>query len=343
MTSENNAAKPIQSQSPFTTFSRLAPATPTLVYATYWRFAAERQDIFFRRLRQTTAPWTDDPILRAYKFTNAYRASDRVSQYLIRNVVYGGDPDHRELFFRVVLFKFFNKIETWRLLCDAFGEIRVKDYAVRAFDVVLQRALEAGHPIYSPAYIMPSGGPGARGYKHRMHLLLLEKMLRDDLPSRIAGASTLREAYELLRTYPTIGPFLAYQYAIDLNYSPLINFSEMEFVVPGPGARDGLRKCFADRGGLSETDLIRVVTESQEIEFQRYGINFQTLWGRPLQLVDCQNLFCEIDKYARIRHPEFSGISGRTRIKRRFKSSSDLVAPWYPPKWKLNDAIAMRS
>jgi hypothetical protein len=32
----------------------------------------------------------------------------------------------------------------------------------------------------------------------------------------------------------------------DLNYSGLTDFSEMEFVMPDPGAKDGIRKCFRD-------------------------------------------------------------------------------------------------
>lgn len=97
---------------------RIAPLKPTPVYDTYWRFAAERQRIFFRRLNGETAPWTDDAILRDFKFTNAYRASDRVSQYLIRNVIYREDlpRDADEVVFRVLLFKVFNRIETWELL-----------------------------------------------------------------------------------------------------------------------------------------------------------------------------------------------------------------------------------
>src|SRR2546430_9607468 len=79
---------------------RLSPAEPTEVYETYWRFAAERQAIFFRRLAGLPAPWTSDPILARYKFTNVYRASDRVSQYLIRHVIYRGRQDPVEAFFR---------------------------------------------------------------------------------------------------------------------------------------------------------------------------------------------------------------------------------------------------
>jgi hypothetical protein len=50
---------------------------PSKVFDTYWRFAAERQEIFFRRIAGAPPPWTADPILREFKFTNAYRASDR--------------------------------------------------------------------------------------------------------------------------------------------------------------------------------------------------------------------------------------------------------------------------
>ena len=53
---------------------------PRKVFDTYWGFAAERQEIFFRRMAGAAPPWTADPILREFKFTNAYRASDRVSQ-----------------------------------------------------------------------------------------------------------------------------------------------------------------------------------------------------------------------------------------------------------------------
>lgn len=89
----------------------------TIVFDTYWKFAAERQDIFFRRLKNPAALcWTNDVVLKNYKFTNAYRVSDRVSQYLISNVIKKGSQENEEVFFRIMLFKLFNKIETWEYL-----------------------------------------------------------------------------------------------------------------------------------------------------------------------------------------------------------------------------------
>ena len=157
--------------------------------------------------------------------------------------------------------------------------------------------------------MMPPGKTAfGHAKKHRNHLLLLERMMRDGVPHKIAEASSMAQAFEVLQSYPTLGNFLAYQFVTDLNYGNLTDFSEMEFVVPGPGALDGIRKCFSDLGGLRPADIIKVVTESQEQEFERLGIKFRTLGGRRLQLIDCQNLFCEVSKYARVKHPQIRGI-----------------------------------
>ena len=321
-------------------FSRLSPAQPTKVYETYWRFAVERQNVFFRKLEGSPPPWTDDPIIARHKFTNVYRASDRVSQYLIRHVIYGGDQHQDELFFRTILFKLFNKIETWEMLEDSLGTISFANYVYAEYDQVLAEALSSGVRIYSPAYMMPSGKTSF-GYprKHSNHLKLLESMMADELPNRIANTSSMMQGFEMLVSYPTVGNFLAYQFITDLNYSELTDFSEMEFVAAGPGALDGIHKCFADMGGLNAEDIIRVVTERQEQEFERLGLEFRTLGGRPLQLIDCQNIFCEVSKYARLKHPDIAGISQRKRIKQIYRSTSEPIDYWYPPNWGINDLM----
>jgi hypothetical protein len=322
-------------------FSGLSPALPGIVYDTYWRFAAERQEIFFRRWRRQPPPWTSDPIFSDFKFTNAYRASDRVSQFLIKHVIYAGDQSEEEIFFRTILFKLFNKIETWQLLERTLGTVTYREYDFRAYDAILSKTINNGDTIYSAAYIMPSGSKAfGTTRKHRSHLKLLEQMMDDELPLRVADTKNMLEAFTLLRSYPMIGDFLAYQYVTDLNYSTLTDFSEMQFVIPGPGAKGGISKCFESLGGISEADLIRVVTERQEAEFERLGIEFKSLWGRPLQLIDCQNLFCEVDKYSRVHHPEVAGTSQRTRIKQKFRASASPLDYWYPPKWGINEKIA---
>ena len=320
----------------------LSPAKVSEVYDSYWRFATERQDVFFRRARGEPPPWTTNAVLKTYKFTNAYRASDRTSQYLIRNVIYRDDlPDSpQEVFFRILLFKLFNKIETWDLLERVLGPITFEDYRFERYDDVLTQVKRSGGRIYSAAYIMPPGSSAfGQSVKHRNHLLLLERMMKDGLPEQLIHTRTMQIGFEKLRAYPTIGDFLAYQFITDINYSKLTNFGEMDFVVPGPGARNGLRKCFTDPGGLSEPELIRLVADRQEREFERLGLEFRPLWGRRLQLIDCQNLFCEVDKYARVAHPEISGRVARKRIKQKFVPRRTPVDFFYPPKWNLNDKV----
>ena len=314
--------------------------TPTYVLDTYWIFATERQEVFFNRINGVT-PLTADPILLKHKFTNAYRVADRVSQYLIREVIYRGDQSAEELLFRILLFKMFNKTETYELLQHEMGEITWREYDFKRYSHILHQAMQAGERVYSGAYIMASGS-SAFGYsrKHENHLKLIETMMQAGLAQHIAEAPSMQAVYQLLLGYPTIGSFLAYQYAIDINYSTLTNFSEMDFVMPGPGAKDGIRKCFSSLGDYSEADTIRYVTDQQEQEFERLSLHFKTLWGRPLQLIDCQNLFCETDKYARVAHPEASGLSNRTRIKQLYTSSRlDPIRYFFPPKWGLNDKL----
>ncbi len=315
---------------------------PTPVYDTYWRFAAERQKIFFKRARGESSPWTTDPILKVHKFTNAYRASDRVSQYLIRNVIYDNDFQGSSLdtFFRIILFKLFNRISTWELLKEEFGEIFYEDYDFRKYDKILTDSINSKNKIYSAAYIMPSGKSSfGYNYKHQNNLKLIELMINDNLPEKIIGATSMSHVFDMLRACPTIGDFLAYQLTIDLNYSTLTDFDEMSFVCPGPGAKDGIKKCFSSNSGRTDADLIKKVTEEQDEQFDRLGIPFDNLFGRKLQLIDCQNLFCEVDKYSRVAHPELLGISGRSRIKQKFQINNDPIKYFYPPKWNINEKM----
>lgn len=319
---------------------RRKPPTPGPVFDSYWRFAAERQTVYLRRVAGGSPPWTEDPVIASFKFTNAYRAADRVSQYLIRHVIYRREYPLRDAVLRILLFKIFNKIETWEFLEEALGEVVESEFSVERLDQLLTRSLEAGASIYSAAYIMPSGPASIRQpRKHRMHLELLAGLLRQGLAERLAAAASMAQVYDILLSLPSIGPFLAYQFAIDLNYSGHFALSEMEFVMPGPGARDGIRKCFASLGDYSESEVIRWVTDRQAEEFAARGLEFKSLWGRPLQLIDCQNLFCEVDKYARVVHPEVTGHTGRIRIKQRFFSKGPALRPWFPPKWGLNERI----
>jgi hypothetical protein len=304
-------------------------------FDSYWRFAAERMRIFHQRAAGMPGPWTDDPVLSRHKFTNVYRAADRVSQYLIRDVVYAGPQDPEEVLFRVLLFKFFNRIETWELLCDRLGGMPSwEGYRFAAYNQVLGEAMSRGERVYSAAYIVPNPAFG-EARKHGNHLRLIEHAMAAGLPGKVADAAGLREVYELLLGLPSLGPFLAYQYAVDLAYSAVTRADESQFVVAGPGALDGISKCLADTGGLTAAEVIAWMRDTSRGHFERLGLEFTDLWGRWPTLIDWQNLFCEVSKYTRATHPHVRGVSGRTRIKQEFRQTPARIDYRFPPRWGL--------
>jgi hypothetical protein len=308
---------------------------PSPVFDTYWRFAAARQDMYLRRLDGSPAPWTDDPILREHRFTNAFRAADRVSQFLIRDVIYGDDTPQEsdDVIFRILLFKAFNKVTTWQELERQVGPVSWKHYSFETYLHALDRTAQSG-PIYSPAYVIPPPQLGG-STKRENHLRLIEHIMRDGITSVVEGARSLAPVYERLCSYPSIGPFLAFQFTIDLNYSEVMDAGEDAFVIAGPGARDGIRKCFGRSAHGIESEVIHYMAAAQEQHFERLGLHFGGLFGRPLQLIDCQNVFCEVDKYARVAHPDTPGISGRTRIKQKYRPQNDPLTAFFPPRWGL--------
>ncbi|MBP0613927.1 hypothetical protein J8J42_12850 [Chryseobacterium sp. cx-311] len=311
--------------------------TASKVFDTYWKFAYERQNIFFNRIHKIT-PLTNDAILLQYKFTNAYRASDRVSQYLINEVIYKENNfSEKDLLLRILLFKIFNKIETWEIIQSNLNKIDLSSFSFKNISHILEVLMSLKKSIYSAAYIMASG-KNYYGFdrKHDNHLKLLEKeLVAGSLFEKIKDSKTIEEVYLNLKKLPTFGEFLAFQLTIDINYSNIINFSEMDFIVAGPGAKDGIHKCFSDFGDFNYSDIIKYVTEIQESEFERLELDFKTLGGRKLQLIDCQNLFCETDKYSRVKHPEFIGKSKRVRIKQTYKPKGVEINYSYPPSWEI--------
>lgn len=184
--------------------------------------------------------------------------------------------------------------------------------------------------------------------KYANHLRLLELMMNSGVTERVLSAGSLHGVFEVLRGYPGIGNFLGYQFAIDLNYSTVLDHAEAEYVAAGPGARDGIRKCFGPAADGIEADVIRYMAEHQGEHFTGLGVHFPRLRGRPLQLVDCQNLFCEVDKYARVAHPDIAGHSGGHRIKQRYPatcSSGPTARRTQPPSttWRSTSATTTSS
>ena len=286
------------------------------VYDLYWYFAYERQNIFLKKLNGQNAPWTNDEILKTYKFCNSYRVNDRVSQYLLKNVIYNGkEYNNTDMIFRIILFKLFNKESTWELLLNNFKDITLDTFDIKLYSEVLEQAISNGITIYNDAYISCANKVFGYDRKHDNHLALLNKMfIVDKVHLKLLEAKTMEDGFNIIKSYPLIGNFMAYQLVTDINYSDAVNWREDEFTVAGPGSLRGIKKCFVDKGKLSNEDIIRYMFEHQDEEFKRLGLDFKRIGNRPLQLIDCQNIFCELDKYCRQALPDLK--SNRTKIKK---------------------------
>ncbi len=314
------------------------PTPRQRIYDLYWYFASERQQIFEKRLSGRVGPWTSDPILQTYKFCNVFRAADRVSQYMIRDVCYHDEPcSDEDRLFQIVAFRTFSKIETWQAVHDFLHRYpTLDDLASGAFTKALEYANQQNDGLYTGAFILCATNAYDQPAKYLNHVELFRHMfLIDHLGKKLLSAKSLQQIFELLKSYPLMGNFMSYQTAIDLNYSALINFDEDDFVVPGPGALRGMKKVFEDFGDYTPSEIVMWMVEHQAEEFARLGLPFSGLFGRPLHAIDCQNLFCETDKYCRVAVPELA--SARKRIKTHFTQTPRPISYFFSPKWGIND------
>ena len=307
------------------------------VYDLYWYFAYERQNIFIKKLNGEPYPWTNDEILNTYKFCNSYRVNDRVSQYLLKNVIYNGINYSKEtMLFRIILFKLFNKESTWELLKNNLKDITLDNFNREEYSKILTNSIERGEKIYNDAYI--SCATKAFGYdrKHDNHLALLNKMfIIDKMQDKILKCNNMTDAFNIIKSYPLIGNFMPYQLVTDINYSDIVDWKEDEFTVAGPGSLRGIKKCFISLDGMTNEDIIRYMYEHQDEEFKRLNYNFKKIGNRKLQLIDCQNIFCELDKYCRQALPSLK--SNRVKIKKKYTPKKEKIEYIYPPKWNINE------
>lgn len=319
----------------------------------YFHWIKERMEIFWNRLDGKPV-LTEDPILKEFKFTNVYRCLDRVSQYLIRNVIYNerglsNDYDTEDIFWRILLFKHFNKIETWEMLEGEFGDITLD---IKFNDIIrfLDSKQKEGAKIYSNAYLLTAPivrhesfvkkyGISGGSSKQEIYLNVFRvSIFENGYLYKILQSQSLEELVLNLQGIDTIAGFLSMQYALDFNYSPLFNFSEDDFNYPGLGAVRGMNRCFNIKKDDPKTHLEILFWVKENFnnlsELCLGEDEIRLLPGRDPSLADLQNCFCETDKYMRGLGIKVDGVKG-TRIKQKFTPSNKNIDYFFPPKWGI--------
>ena len=308
--------------------------TPNAYFYYYFYFITERMNIFWNKLNQQTYPRSTDYILSNHKFTNAYRVLDRESQYLISQIINPFQWKSEDLILQAILFKIFNKSQTREQLVYKLGKLPT----IQAFDVGtyahILSDIQQYQPIFNNAYMMTGATSRYQTQsKHETRLTIVAKELIPLIP-KLLKASSLQALYELLRQITFFGPFIAMQYSIDLNYTPIRKFDESQFIVAGIGARRGINKCF-DSFDTYEHVIHRTYDHFQQL-CDQYELQPKLIPGLPLHLIDIQWGFCETDKYLRGIAPDIWAKTMRIKQSYSANMQKSSIAYEFPKWWNIH-------
>lgn len=180
---------------------------------TLWYWMRERHSIHERRLAGQT-PWTEDSILQDYKFTNLFRVHDRNTQFILNEVIPDGPSDLTETSFRIILFRTFNRIGTWRRLRDHFGQLKWATFEIDEYYSVL--ASES--PIYGHAYFIPAPHILGGDDNPTKHLRMIYLLMVSGFPTELKELQHLKDALGFTQLYPGLGQFTAFQYVPNIHF-----------------------------------------------------------------------------------------------------------------------------
>lgn len=266
----------------------------------HFAFMRERYSIMLRRQGGHPGPWTDDPILHQYRFTNIRREDDRTTRWFADNVRHLHPGNIQSTLLNTVIFRWFNRIETAQALLGA-GLFHNWD-ASKTEDVLRGRK-----PIVTGAYVIktPDGMDKLKG------VLWCIENARGSLPMladmwELPG-TTLQAACEDLMELPYLGGFMAHQLVADLKYTPLLSAAPDRFTwaYPGPGTARGVsRMLYGDPKAInpgSEKGRKEILSCLRKVLLvSQRGVLWPAAWP-ALEMSDISNTFCEVDKYWRVK------------------------------------------
>lgn len=257
----------------------------------------ERQMIWKRRfIEKRERPWTDNRILRDYKFTNVYRELDRNSQWQIKNILLDSELSLKNLIWKMMVFRFFNNPETFTfepqgksIQLDLFGNPvksglkQVQDtselipatkwrngipdydeYDVDEFERFIAGIRSVGKNPYTTAYLINSmAAPGqSRDYCYtRVVIPALHERL-PELMKVVLKAKEPEEIIQYLISMPAVADFIAHEFYQDFTYIPrytnkvFMKFDQNDYTNVGPGASVGIRLIFPSLKGKEQKQAI---------------------------------------------------------------------------------------
>lgn len=278
--------------------------------ADFFDFARKRHAIYLDRAAGRPEPWTDDPILGTYRFTNVFRELDRTTEWFrvfVRDHLAEMIPSGQLL--GTILFRTFNRIETAEIIFRQFrmeGGIAAWEYMAGRMSIEALEAYMRAHcpaPWVTGAYIVktPDGMDKLRG------ALWIIEQARQRVRGTTHGptlmlAPTLQTFHRELLTYPYLGGFTAYEIVSDLRHLPILREAPdiLSWAHAGPGAVRGLNRLTGRevKRGLSQTEALR------EMRYLLAASNEEQFWPGDWprwEMREVEHTLCEFDKYERVR------------------------------------------
>lgn len=258
----------------------------------YW--VSERHAIYTRRLVGKPWPWTCDPILQNFRFTNISRVYDKLTVLLRRDLdVISGD---RKKVFAAILFRLFNRASTWELLRGH----ALRRWSLRHAARTLKAAYDRGDAITSGVWMV--------GSKRGEAAYLTQLKAADFAHGRaalIAGHRSLERVYTELLTIPNVGPFVANEILMDLTYNTKLLRAAPDretWVTLGPGSVRGIRRITTPKTAYTGfTQLKATLADEQHFSNIVSSLQSRPPRGAPaLSVHDVEHVLCEFDKYCRV-------------------------------------------
>ncbi|AAT69495.1 gp19 [Alphaproteobacteria phage PhiJL001] len=274
----------------------------------FFAFARERHQIYRRRSEGIEGPWTTDPILQDYRFTNVFRELDKTTVWFRENV---REPlrDDRRVLIATIAFRWFNRIETGEILA---GQPRPEVpaglnnlFLEWNSEYARNRLAQSRDPWVTGAYIIktPNGMNKLDGV-----LWCVDQCAADiDRLYREMSATSLQSAWKSLKEMPYMGPFMAYEVVTDLRHTHMLeNADDIDlWANPGPGARRGLSRLLGlDKDTFKSEDPDRCnILMRKILGRSRDPKNWPPFWGR-WSMREVEHTLCEWDKYDRVKQGE---------------------------------------
>ncbi len=280
----------------------------------YFYWIHERETIrIAKEVERRPQPWTDDPILQKFKFCQVFREDDRTTRWFkhhIRNV-WRDDP---EVLMATVIFRWFNFIETGRTLLK--HNLHIEWDRKKAIEEITKQ-----DQWITGAYIIktPNRMDKVTGVAECVSHMWGD---REKLVDEILESKSLEKAWKILRDYPYMGPFMAYEVVTDLRHTYLLRDATdiLTWANAGPGAMRGLNR-LAGR----DLDFCRRThpwnDEMRNLwEISRERLNPNLIDLSQFEMREIEGGLCEFDKYSRILNEE-----GRTRSIYKYDEDLPLI------------------